>query len=159
MHQKDAVKQAWINAGLYRSRDARLQEFLKKLEDVPLNCWPEFIDDCRRNYADYKAKLVGPIWDSGDKLLRLNLIRAADTSLADELALLQKCIARCDPTQDQAELKAIVLKQDPQLNAQITKIRNLPVDVKNAIAGGPAQRILEQPDVGPEENVKRTVRP
>src|SRR2546428_261316 len=87
MHQKDAIKEAWRAAGLYDSKDAKLQEFLRRLDTHPLECWPELIDEIRRNYPEYKRQVVEPILATGDKLLRLNLIPNAAFTKPAEAAI------------------------------------------------------------------------
>src|SRR5690242_528416 len=115
MHQKDAVRQAWINAGLYHSNDARVTEFLKLLDASSTNCWPELLEECRSRYPDLKDKLVQPIWATGDKLLRLNLIRQADLAHKDELTIMEKFVGAADPQHDVTELRAMALRNHPKV--------------------------------------------
>jgi len=125
MHQRDLVKQAWQAAGLYSSKDAKLQQFLKKLDDAPLDCWPELVAECRANYAKYMARLVAPLVSVGDKLLRVNLVRNADFGNPAELALAQEFIAQSDPVKDTHELKALLLSGSRPLVAAVQKVRGL----------------------------------
>ena len=120
MYQKDLIRGAWKAAGLFDANDSKLTEFLKLLDD-PTQCWAEMIDACRRNYTVYKAKLAQPIVATGDKLVRLALIRAALPSNADEMNLLQEYIASSDAVRDETELKAIALKNNSALNRALKK--------------------------------------
>ncbi len=115
MHQKGLVKQAWQAAGLYDGKDPALAAFLNLLDATATDCWPQLIVECRKNFGGYKAKLADPIWKTGDKVLRLNLIRIADLSLPDEVAILQKYVAKCDPKLDALELRAFVQTGSPPL--------------------------------------------
>jgi hypothetical protein len=137
MYQKDLVRNAWKSAGLYDQNDAKLQQFLQLLDD-PAQCWSELIVTCRRNFADYKAKLVQPLMDSSDTLVHLMVIRAADG--ADELALLEQYISGSDPTRDEVELKTIALKNVPRLNRALAKKPNLTKPVSDALASPSATR-------------------
>jgi len=130
MYQRDLVRDAWKSAGLYDESDPKLQQFLALLDD-PTQCWEELTQACRRNYADYKAKIVQPILDSSDTLVHLMVIRAATGD--DELALLKQYISKSDPVQDETELKAIALKNDPRLNKALTKKPNLTQAVRDTI--------------------------
>ena len=77
MYQKDLIRRASEEAGLYRRRDPKLHRFLKRL-DQPGECWPELIEAVTTEYRDYLEALARPLWETGDALVRLNLIRAAD---------------------------------------------------------------------------------
>lgn len=131
MYQKDLVRAAWKAAGLYDEDDPRLQQFLGLLED-PAHCWPELIAACRRDYAAYKARLVQPILDSGDTLVRLVVIRAA--AQTDEIKLLERYVAKSDPARDTAELKAIALKGVRRLDRALTRKADLPQAVRDMLA-------------------------
>jgi hypothetical protein len=137
MYQKDLVRDAWKTAGLYDENDAKLQQFLQLLDD-PAQCWSELIVTCRRNFADYKAKLVQPIMSSSDTLVHLMVIRAADG--ADELALLEQYISGSDPTRDEVELKTIAVKNVPRLNRALAKKPDLTKPVTDAMTSARAVR-------------------
>lgn len=131
MYQKDLVRDAWKSAGLYDEDDPKLRQFLDLLED-PAQCWAELIAACRRDFAAYKARVVQPILDSGDTLVRLMVIRAA--SEADELDLIERYISASDPAHDEAELKAIALKGVPRLSGALSGKPDLPPAVRNILA-------------------------
>jgi hypothetical protein len=133
MYQKDYVRSVWKAAGLYDENDAKLQQFLKLL-DEPTLCWAEMVDTCRRSFASYKARLVQPILNSGDKLVRLTLIRAAVPSNEDEMALLEQHIAAADPVRDHLEFKAIALKNVPRLNEALKKNPKLTPELRATMA-------------------------
>lgn len=127
MHQKDFVRAAWTTAGLYDEQDAKLHQFLVRLED-PTQCWPELIGVCRTEYSSYKARLAQPILDAKDALAHLALIRAA--SEPDELQLLEGYVAASDPASDETELKAIALKNVAALNRALAEKADLPASVQ-----------------------------
>ena len=133
MHQKDLIRKIWKTAGLYDEPDAKLQQFLHLL-DEPARCWPELIDTCRRSYAAYKAKVTQPLLDSGDTLVRLVLIRAANPAEDDEVALLQHFIETGDPARTEIELRAIALKDVSALSNALLKKPDLPRSVKAIVA-------------------------
>ncbi len=130
MHQKGLVKQAWQAAGLYEGKDLKLAPFLKLLDATSADCWPQLLAECRKNFGGYKAKLADPIWNTGDKVLRLNLIRSADLALPDEAAILQKYVSKCDPQRDALELRAFAQTGSPQLTRAVNKLAALASDRK-----------------------------
>jgi len=107
MYQKDLAKRAWTDAGLYRSDDPKLLEFLSKLDKSPLDCWSDLVAEGRLRFPEYKQQLVEPLWASGDKLLRLNLLRWAEPDRPDELQVLQRWMEAADPVGDARELLAM----------------------------------------------------
>jgi hypothetical protein len=131
MYQKDLVRDAWKSAGLYQEDDPKLRQFLDLIEE-PAHCWAELVAACRRDFAAYKAKVVQPILDSGDTLVRLMVIRAA--SEADELELLERYVAASDPARDEAELRAIALKGVPRLNGALAGKPGLTPAVRSILA-------------------------
>lgn len=131
MYQKDLVRGAWKAAGLYDEDDPRLLRFLGLLEH-PGYCWPELIAACRQEYAAYKARVVQPILDSGDTLVRLAVIRTA--AEPDELKLLERFVAASDPARDTAELKAIALKGVTRLDRALARKADLPQAVRDMLA-------------------------
>lgn len=159
MHQKDRVKQAWLDAGLYDSKDAKLLEFIQRLDTAPYDCWPELIDECRRNYAEYKSQIVEPILKTGDKLLRLNLLRNADFSFADEVKLTRSFIAQSNPATDSLELKTVILKGTPAMLKDVGRLKNLTPQLKSAVerarASAPAPAAKATPAASGRQESKR----
>jgi hypothetical protein len=145
MYQKDLVRDAWKSAGLYEEDDPMLRQFLDLLEE-PAHCWDELVAACRRDFAAYKAKVVQPILDSGDTLVRLNVIRAASED--DEFELLERYVAASDPALDEAELRAIALKGVPRLNGALAGKPGLSAAVRSMLAA-PVQ--VPAPDQAPAE--------
>ena len=131
MHQKDFVRQAWTEAVLYRSKDPKIGAFLKRFEETSVDCWPELVKELRERYPEYKEQLVVPIWNTGDKLLRLNVIRSFELDRNDEVALLQELVRRSDLQQDAVELQAVVCRDHEQLLNQVAKKRGLSSELKS----------------------------
>ncbi len=122
MYQKDLAKRAWTDAGLYRSDDPKLLEFLSKLDTSPVDCWSDLVAEGRLRLPEYKAQLVEPLWASGDKLLRLNLLRWAEPDRPDELQVLQRWMEAADPVRDERELLGMArLDSAPLLEQLLAK--------------------------------------
>jgi hypothetical protein len=130
MHQKDLARQAWQAAGFYRSPDAKLLRFLKHFDQSAADCWPDMVDECRARYPEYKERLVVPLWNTGDRLLRLNLIRVADFRFADELELALKYVQQSRPDAELPELRALIQKGHERVWRAIDRKRNLPPDLR-----------------------------
>src|SRR6202043_1118154 len=90
------VKQAWLEAGLYDSKDPQLQSFLQYFERTIHSCWPDLWPMIRASYAEYKEQLLAPLWDTGEKMLRLNVIRALAPDHSDEVEIFQRIARRPD---------------------------------------------------------------
>jgi hypothetical protein len=134
MHQKDLVKQAWERAGLYRSKDAKLRQFLAHFENVRTDCWPELAAEMRGRYPEYLDVLVQPLWDTGDKLVRVNLLRLARLDDKRERALVDKVIAASDPRTDAVELRTAVLRGDATLAGHVAAMKGLDPDMRRFVA-------------------------
>lgn len=129
MHLRDLVKQRWADAGLYSRRNARLQSFLKHVEDTPSDCWNEYALVLRRDYADLYDLLIPPLMATDDKLLRVMLLRQADLSRPKELAIVRRFIARADPVADRPELNVLIARDDAELRKAL-RARHELVEVK-----------------------------
>jgi hypothetical protein len=106
MYQKALIQQAWAKAGLNGTDDPKLAEFIKRVNRAEGDCWRQLALEVRENYPEYKERLVTPIWQTGDPLLRLNLVRALDINVNDERAMMIKFINLSDPGRDSAALRA-----------------------------------------------------
>ena len=85
---------AWFEAGLYVSDDPQFGAFLGHFEMATWRCWPDLVQKVRKRYPEYKEQLLVPIWDTGEKMLRLNLIRALASDREDEVKLFQPIVQR-----------------------------------------------------------------
>ncbi len=130
MYQKDVVKKAWEAAGLYRSRKPKLRQFLKQVDESTTHCWEQFAQAIRERYYDYLEEIVVPLWQTGEKLLRLNLIRLAEPSRKKEQALLEEWTRRCDPKKEDLELRALIRTGSKPALDQILKHKRFPERLK-----------------------------
>jgi hypothetical protein len=132
MYQKDLVKKAWADAGLYRSRDPKLRRFLDKVDKCTGDCWPELAEEARERYAEYIDTLVEPLWKTGDKLVRLNLIRLADIENERDRHTVEEFVSKARPTEVH-ELQAIARVADLPLLEKVAKKRNLPTELRDFV--------------------------
>ncbi len=127
MHQRDAAIKAWEDAGLFRTADERLRELLERVRTSSVECWPELVDLVRSEYGSYKERLVRPLWESSDTLLRVNLIRAADpNAYEDEARLLARFAREIDPQEDEHEVLALARAGGEKLRTQLAKRQDMP---------------------------------
>jgi hypothetical protein len=108
MQDRDIVKHAWLEAGLYDSPDPRLQSFLRHFERSLDGCWPDLWPLIRERYAEHKERLLTPLWDTGEKTLRLGVILALSPDRADELVLFERLVRRPDLSEKPWESEALL---------------------------------------------------
>jgi hypothetical protein len=125
MHQKELARRAWENAGLYKSKNEKLRAFLKHFDATPAACWTDVVKEVREHYPELKAQLIAPLWNSGDRLLRINLLRGADPAQPDEVALLQKVAATLRPERDPVELRVAATIASPEVLGRLAKLPGL----------------------------------
>jgi hypothetical protein len=133
VHQRSAALAAWQAAGIYNKPDLRLQRFFAAFDKSTSECWPALVALARARYGNYKATLASPLWNSGDKLLRLNLIRAADLNQPDELRLLLQFTATCKPATDAPEIRALIETGNAAILAAVANLQALPQNVFLAV--------------------------
>lgn len=134
MHQQELARRAWEKAGLYKSKNAKLRAFLAHFDATPAACWPDVVNEVRTKYPELKAQLIAPLWNSGDRLLRINLLRGADPSQPDELALLQKLAANLRPERDPVELRVAATIESPEVLARLGKLSGLTPELTRSLA-------------------------
>lgn len=108
MQDRDIVKHAWLEAGLYDSPDSGLQNFLQHFERSLYGCWPNLWPLVRERYAEYKEQLLTPVWDTGEKTLRLGVILALHPDRPDELELFLRLAQRPDLSEKPWESEALM---------------------------------------------------
>src|SRR2546421_85506 len=108
MHERNLVKQAWLEAGLHGNDDSKLAGVLQHFEEAKLDCWRELVQTVRGDYPECKEQLITPIRDTGDKLLRLHVIRAFDPECEGDVAIFQKLVQRPNTRGDDWELEALM---------------------------------------------------
>jgi hypothetical protein len=121
MHQKVLALQAWRETGLDRHEDPKIQAFFKLVQASSGACWPDLVKECRNHLPDQKRLLAIPVWKTGDKLLRVNLLRFLDPAHKDELMFLLELVRHCDATKDGPELRAVVEKRHKQLLHEVER--------------------------------------
>lgn len=149
MHQKDLARQAWRDAGLYRSRDQKLREFLEYFDQAPPDCWDEVVEKLRSDYPELKAKLTTPLWNTREKVLRLNILRRADPQLPDELELLKKLTTKLDPAGDVPEIHIVARSDSPELLRRLARKRGLPAGLVATIRAR-REALAAHPEPGDE---------
>jgi hypothetical protein len=138
MHQRDAAIKAWEDAGLFRTGDRRLRELLERIRTSSVECWPELVELVREEYASYKERIVRPLWESGDTLLRVNLIRAADPkAYQDEAGLLARFAKEIDPQEHEHEVLALARAGGEKLRTQLAKRKDMPPRLAAALGRAP----------------------
>lgn len=138
MHLRDLIKQRWADEGLYVSKKARLQAFLKYIDDNSLECWDECVKEFRDNYYDLFDELIPPLMKTRDKLLHLILIRNMDLSKPKEVKLLKGFIKQAEPIEDEPELLAIAKLRHEGLTAQLYKQKKVTDDLRRMLQPPPA---------------------
>lgn len=134
MHTRDYVKSVLAAEGLYKSRNAKMEEFLKSIDDTPTECWPEFIARFRDKYYDLFDKVVPPLMFGNDRLVRTILARAIDPSRKKEMELARQFVAKAETEQNEKELLALVAKRNTQINKDILEKTSLPKSILSQIA-------------------------
>jgi len=121
MYQKAHVMQAWAKAGLNAAAEPKLAPFFQSVDQAKGACWPQIAQLVRDKYPEYKERLLEPIWQTADPLLRLNLVRSADNTRDDERALLIKYLKLADPVRDAPALRAAAASHPDVVKAVATK--------------------------------------
>lgn len=107
MHLRDTIMQQLADAGVLRAKHARLQSFLKHVEEHPLDCLDEYIAVFREQYYDLFDLLVPHLAKVDDPMLRVALVRRADVTKAGEIAWLNRLVDVCDPVENRMTLAEI----------------------------------------------------
>ena len=94
MLQRAMATHAWHQDGL--DKDKRLRGFFAYLDKHPDACWDELAKLVRETYAKYLDRLLLPVWNTGDAIVRANILHRLDPSRPDEAKLLDQFVADLD---------------------------------------------------------------
>ena len=119
MHQRALALKAWKEANT--ARNANLAPVVDYVTKHPNACWPDVVLFIRKNAPFDKRRLAEPIWKTGDKVLRTNLIRQLDWSIPSEQSLIMELITGCAGDTDEPELLAALDKNNAQLADLVSK--------------------------------------
>jgi len=117
-----ALERAGLAPGPPGSTLARFIGWLRRRPDV---CWDEAVARARQEVPDQLEALASALWNSGDVVLRANVMRMLDPAQPDELATLGKLIARAHGEQDSEPLRAALERRHPEVVARIARKRAL----------------------------------
>jgi hypothetical protein len=126
MLQRQIAFAALERAGLAPGpSDSPLAGFLKWLQRRPNVCWDEAVTRARRDVPDQLDALAVALWNSGDVVVRANVMRMLDPAQPDELATLGKLIARARGERDSQPLRAALERRHPEVVTRIARKRTL----------------------------------
>lgn len=128
MYQKEAAKAAWTAAGHYASRDPDMIAFLEQV-DGALECWKTLGALIRTKYPQLLEAIVLPLWQTGDKLLRVNIMRHLDPARAEESALALKFARRLDAADDRPELAEVARSRMTAAIMHLSKRKDAPAAI------------------------------
>ena len=124
MHQRETVRRAWEQTGIFKQGGAKAEAFLRAF-DEPAACWPDLASRFRQCCPALKGKAAMAIWNTGDKLLRLNLARNLDPKQKDELEILRKLVRSARVDTDPQELVALIQRDVPELLQGVARKKGL----------------------------------
>ncbi len=133
MHTRDYVKDVFAAEGLYKLKDAKMESFLKSIDEAGNDCWPEFIASFRKQYYDLFDRVIPPLMRGRDKLVRTILLRTADLRQKKEAELVRQFVAKADGVEHEAELIELTRKNDKTLNRLLVKVPNVTRNVLRRI--------------------------
>jgi hypothetical protein len=132
-HVCAAIRKIWRRAGLYQSEAPTIRNFLAFIESDPVPDWERGLQEFRKKHYDLFDRVVPPLLQSEDKLLRMVLIRHADPSKRKEMNLLKRFVGSADPIRDEPELLAIATLGHKSLARAIRERADLTPNLRRAV--------------------------
>lgn len=149
MHQRELARAAWRKAGLYSVRDRDMMAFLNRFEKETDHCWQDLAETVRKTCPQHKAALVMPLWETGDPLLRKNLLDTADLSQEDERKLVERLLGNVDPRRHGPVLLDAVRLEDPRILDIIDRYPDLPLAVRDIVSVNRARLSVDRARLRP----------
>lgn len=125
MFTRELARKAWSDAGLYADPDPQLREFLDYFDTHPTDCWEMAAAVFRDKYYKLYDRVVPPLANSSDTMLRLQFIRHADPARPRELKTLKDIAARADPALHRPELNALLALNHRRIKSEIARRKDL----------------------------------
>jgi hypothetical protein len=126
-----AMRKIWRKEGLYQSPSPTMSSFLASIDSE--SDWERGLQEFRDKHYALFDRIVPPLLQSEDKLLRLLLIRHADVSKRRELNLLKRLAQTADPIRDEPELLAILTLGHKSLDREIRDRADLTANLRQAV--------------------------
>jgi hypothetical protein len=133
MHQRHLLERAFTEAAGGLRRDLDRETRAAVVDASPEQAWEAIVQWLRRTETKRHSALVTAIWESGDPLLRLNLIRHLDPTFPDELRWLTRLVNVSRAGEEARELYAIALKRHPALCAAVLRKKDLHASLRTAV--------------------------
>lgn len=134
MHQRELAREAWRQAGLFETRESDLRAFLDYFEKEVGGCWPDLAEEVRATCPRHKQTLAIPLWQTGDPLIRMNLLNTANLSLRDERRLVERLVGRIDFRISGTELIEAIRLDDPAILDLISRHHDLSPILRDVVS-------------------------
>jgi len=125
MHQRRLALQAWRRASLSDLG----RTLLRRLDGDGEACWETYATLVRDWDPNLMRELGLPLWKTGDKVLRTNLMRILDWDRPNERKLIQELIRDSDGERDEPELLAALDKGAPAVRYVARSVAGLSQDL------------------------------
>jgi hypothetical protein len=119
-----AIKRVRVPRGPHAAALKQFTDWVATGTDVS---WAEAAARARRDVPDQIDTLALALWGTGDVVVRANVMRALDPARPDELATLEKLIARARGEADAEPLRAALERRHPAVIARVARKRAVPV--------------------------------
>jgi hypothetical protein len=132
MHQREVALKA-LKKAAGKERNSRIAEFVRFLGQHYELCWSDYVDVIREQFPADREAMALAIWETGDKVLRTNLVRHLDPGQPAEVKILQRLIKSCRGLEDEAELLIALEKDDRRILAQMKKLKSISLETSAMI--------------------------
>ena len=133
VHVCAVIRKIWRRAGLHQSKAPTIRSFLDFIASEPTPDSERGLREFREKHYDGFDRIVLPLLQSEDKLVRITLIRHADLSRRRELNLLKRFVETADPIHDEPELLAVLSLRHKSLDRAIRQRADLTPNLRQAV--------------------------
>lgn len=133
MYQRQRILDLWAKAGLDKSPNKQVRDFIRFVERSPNLGWEGYAEKCRREYPNAIRELVAPLLDSGDNLLVTNILRNANVRRGTEREVLRAFAREADPGKHALALEMLAKTGTASIKQELTARTVLPGRVKQLL--------------------------
>lgn len=134
MYQRRRVLQIWEQAGLKKSRDKHVRNFIALVEKAPGHSWQSYADKLRKSYPRALKAILAPLVENDDPLIVANALRIANLKKKNEREVVADFAQNADAEKHAYALELIAQIGTEAIKKEMAKRKDLSPKVRQLLA-------------------------
>lgn len=133
MYQKSLILQIWEQAGLKKSRNKQVKDFINFVEQTTGIGWQGYAKKLRKDFPKAFNELLKPLLENDDILITSNILHAVDLKKKNERDTVTNFAQKADPKKHAFDLELLVKIGTDSIKKELEKRKDLPPRVRQLL--------------------------